>query len=46
MLLIGDSGKILCDFRGNKPRLIPRSRHQAFAGSVVAQDVDRDDSGR
>ena len=28
MLLIGDRGKILCDFRGNKPRLIPRSRHR------------------
>ena len=41
MLLIGDGGKILCDFRGNKPRLIPRSRHEAFEGSVAAQDVDR-----
>jgi hypothetical protein len=40
MLLIGDGGKILCDFRGNKPRLIPRSRDRAFAGSVVAQDID------
>jgi hypothetical protein len=41
MLLIGDSGKILCDFRGNKPRLIPRSRQRAFEGSVAAQDIDR-----
>ena len=40
MLFIGDKGKILCDFRGNAPRLLPRSRHQAFAGSVVARDVD------
>jgi hypothetical protein len=41
MLLIGEKGKILCDFRGNKPRLIPRARHTAFEGSVVAQDTDR-----
>lgn len=40
MLLIGDKGKILCDFRGNKPRLIPRSRQRAFEGSVTARDFD------
>jgi Oxidoreductase family, C-terminal alpha/beta domain/Oxidoreductase family, NAD-binding Rossmann fold len=40
MLFIGDKGKILCDFRGNKPRLIPRSRQQAFAGSVTAKEED------
>ena len=40
MLFIGDKGKILCDFRGNKPRLIPKSRQRAFEGSVVARDVD------
>lgn len=40
MLFVGDKGKILCDFRANKPRLIPRSRHRAFEGSIVAQDVD------
>jgi hypothetical protein len=33
MLFVGDKGKILCDFRGNKPRLIPRSRQQAFEAS-------------
>ena len=32
MLIIGDKGKILCDFRANKPRLIPKSRQQAFDG--------------
>lgn len=41
MLFIGDKGKLLCDFRGNKPRLIPQSRQRAFEGSVVAQDIDR-----
>ena len=40
MLFIGDKGKILCDFRANKPRLIPASRQKAFEGSIVAKDVD------
>jgi hypothetical protein len=40
MLFIGDKGKILCDFRGNQPRLIPQSRQSAFEGSVVAKDFD------
>jgi predicted dehydrogenase len=40
MLVIGEKGKILCDFRANKPRLIPRSRQQAFEGSVTAKNVD------
>jgi len=40
MLFIGDKGKILCDFRGNKPRLIPRRKQAAFEGSIVVTDVD------
>lgn len=40
MLFIGDKGKILCDFRGNKPRLIPQSRQKAFEGSVPAPTFD------
>jgi hypothetical protein len=40
MLFIGEKGKILCEFRANEPRLIPRSRQRAFEGSVVAPDVD------
>jgi len=40
MLFIGDKGKILCDFRGNKPRLIPASRQKTFEGSIAAKDVD------
>jgi hypothetical protein len=35
MLIVGDKGKILCDFYGNVPRLLPRSRHQSFAGSMA-----------
>ena len=40
MLFIGEKGKILCDFRANKPRLIPKRRQQAFEGLIVAKDVD------
>ena len=41
MLFVGDKGKILCDFRANSPRLIPKSRQQAFDGSVVAGADDQ-----
>ena len=41
MLFIGDKGKILCDFRGASPRLIPQSRHKAFDGSIVAAEFDQ-----
>jgi hypothetical protein len=41
MLIVGDKGKILCDFRANNPRLIPKSRQAAFSGSIVARDVDK-----
>src|SRR3954469_15651764 len=41
MLFIGDKGKILCDFRGNKARLIPKSRQQKFEGSIVVPDFDK-----
>jgi len=41
MLIVGDKGKILCDFRGNSPRLIPRSRHQAFEGSIATPEFDQ-----
>lgn len=40
MLLIGDSGKILCDFRANKPRLIPRDRQRAFEAGAPSPDID------
>jgi hypothetical protein len=40
MLIIGDKGKILCDFRGNQPRLIPKSRQQAFEGSIALPEYD------
>ena len=40
MLFVGDKGKILCDFRANKPRLIPKRRQRAFEGSVAAPDFD------
>ncbi len=40
MLFIGDKGKILCDFRATKPRLIPQSRQKAFEGSIKAPEFD------
>jgi predicted dehydrogenase len=30
LLLVGDGGKILADFNGRNPRLVPRARMQAF----------------
>jgi hypothetical protein len=41
MLFVGEKGKILCDFRANTPRLLPKSRQQAFEGSVMAKDFDQ-----
>ena len=41
MLIVGDSGAILCDFRANSPRLIPKKRQQAFAGSVTVPPFDQ-----
>ncbi|HET7221482.1 MAG TPA: Gfo/Idh/MocA family oxidoreductase [Vicinamibacterales bacterium] len=40
MLIIGDKGKILCDFRGNAPRFLPRSRHQSLAASITVPEFD------
>jgi hypothetical protein len=40
MLIIGDKGKILCDFRANKPRLLPKSRQAAFEGKIKAAEYD------
>ena len=41
MLVVGDKGKILCDFRANKPRLIPHSRQKAFEGTVQVPEYDK-----
>lgn len=41
MLFVGDKGKILCDFRATRPRLIPQSRQRAFEGSIPAPAFDR-----
>ncbi len=43
MLIVGDKGKILCDFRGHVPRLLPRSRHQAIEGAMAVPEFDRTD---
>ena len=31
LLFVGDSGRILCGFNGNEPRLIPKARMDAFS---------------
>ncbi|HRR25374.1 MAG TPA: Gfo/Idh/MocA family oxidoreductase [Acidobacteriota bacterium] len=31
MLLVGDEGKILCDFNGGAPRLLPKRRAESFS---------------
>jgi hypothetical protein len=43
MLIVGDKGKILCDFRGHVPRLLPRSRQQAADGTIAIPEFDRTD---
>jgi len=40
MLIVGDKGKILCDFRATRPRPIPKARQASFEGSIVAKDFD------
>jgi hypothetical protein len=40
MLIIGDTGKIVCDFRGNNPRILPTSRHAEVAADVTVEDLD------
>ncbi|HXW08783.1 MAG TPA: Gfo/Idh/MocA family oxidoreductase [Vicinamibacterales bacterium] len=40
MLIVGDKGKILCDFRGNRPRLIPKSRQEAIERSLTVPEYD------
>ena len=46
MLIVGDKGKILCDFRGHVPRLLPRSRQQAVEGGDDRAGVRSNRSGR
>jgi hypothetical protein len=41
MLFIGDRGKILCDFRANKPRLIPKERQRAWENTIAPKDFDQ-----
>ena len=41
MLFIGDKGKILCDFRATKPRLIPQSRQRRSRARSSRKDFDR-----
>jgi hypothetical protein len=40
MLIVGDKGKILCEFRGSAPRLIPRSRQRSFENFKLTEPFD------
>ena len=46
MLFIGDKGKILCDFRANKPRLIPHEKPQGVRGLGRRTGHRHDDARR
>lgn len=40
MLIVGDEGAILCDFRANAPRLVPKARHAALSASLPTPAID------
>ncbi|MPY89958.1 MAG: gfo/Idh/MocA family oxidoreductase [Luteitalea sp.] len=44
MMFVGDSGKILCDFRGTEPRLLPESRMREVEGVTTPDDLEVVDS--
>ena len=46
MLIVGDQGKILCDFRGNAPRLLPQQPPAGVRGFGHRARVRRDERGR
>jgi len=41
MMFVGNKGKILAGFRGEKPHIIPEKRMKAYAGEKELQQVDR-----
>jgi predicted dehydrogenase len=41
MMFVGDKGKILAGFRGEKPRIIPEKKMQTYAGEKEVQEVER-----
>lgn len=44
MLFVGDRGKILCDFRGTKPRLLPERRMREVEDLAAPDDLEIVDS--
>ena len=46
MLFVGDKGKILCDFRANKPRLIPQEPAAGVRGLGQCDGRRHDDARR
>ncbi len=44
MLFVGDGGKILAGFRGEKPEIIPARRMEAYSGKKTLPEFKRKDS--
>ncbi|MDH4240770.1 MAG: Gfo/Idh/MocA family oxidoreductase [Phycisphaerae bacterium] len=45
MMLVGDKGKILADFRGENPQIIPEKKMKAYPGQKQLPEEDRRGSG-
>jgi hypothetical protein len=41
MMFVGDKGKILAGFRGERPQIIPEKKMQAYAGEREVQEGER-----
>jgi hypothetical protein len=41
MMFVGDKGKILAGFRGERPQIIPKKKMQAYVGQKDVQEVER-----
>lgn len=44
MMFVGDSGKILAGFRGEKPEIIPATRMEAYPNNKVLAEFEREES--
>ena len=46
MMFVGDNGKILAEFRGENPRIIPKRKHDEFISSKKLSSPSQADSNR
>ncbi|MGI9545574.1 MAG: Gfo/Idh/MocA family oxidoreductase [Cyclobacteriaceae bacterium] len=44
MMFVGDKGKILAGFRGEKPEMIPSAKMQSYQGKKVLAEFEREES--